>query len=428
MFSQAIRTKGRLSVFQNRSYLMYFIATTGSSLGTGMQYVANSWLALQLTGSDASVAIVLLCSTIPGIVLSPVIGGMVDRFDRKYLVACADSFRALVLTSIPILYHLGLLRPWQLYAMALLVAVGDQIYTPSAMAMVREIMPKDQLLNANVTTGVGNQIGALVGSGMSGLIISWFSPVAVMWVNAASFVFSAIFISLIRKGYVSPTITLTHGKSWSLLLKQVQEGVQYIRLNKSIISIYFIMLFLTMTIRTINTLLAPFAKDVLKVGTQGFGYIDASFALGSIAGGVLLPRIVRFIGQARTLVGGLFFISLSLGFLSVSYAVWFAMFAYFILGISFQVRVLLLTAAQKNTLLEYQGRVHATFNLFFSMASLLVYVVIGYLSEKLPLRWLYLFQGGLLFFVFFYVVWKFYRANKATIKATETVSSSFYMQ
>ncbi|MGB8957253.1 MAG: MFS transporter, partial [Tumebacillaceae bacterium] len=153
----------RWSVFINRSYLMYFIATTISSLGTGMQYVANSWLALQLTGSNASVAIVLLCSTIPGILLSPMIGVLVDRFDRKYLAVCTDAFRALVLIAVPILFMFDLLRPWHLYAMAMLVAIGDQIYSPSAMALVREIMPKDQLLNANSTTGVGNQIGALVG-------------------------------------------------------------------------------------------------------------------------------------------------------------------------------------------------------------------------------------------------------------------------
>ncbi|MGB8954336.1 MAG: MFS transporter, partial [Tumebacillaceae bacterium] len=226
-------------------------------------------------------------------------------------------------------------------------------------------------------------------------------------------------ISRMRKGYVPPAAATDSSKSygWSFLLKQIQDGVRYIRSNHSIIPLYVIMLFLTMTIRTINSLLGPFVQDVLHAGTEGFGYIDASFALGSIAGGILLPVIFRRVGQVRAMTGGLFLIALGLGFFSVSFAVWFAMFAYFLMGLAFQVRVMYVTAAQQKTDLEYQGRVHATFNMFFSIASLLIYVVIGVLSEMVNLRWIYMFQGVLLAMAGLYAVLLF-RSSKTNKSAS----------
>jgi len=204
----------RLEIFRYRPYTLYFIGTTVSLIGTGMQFIANSWLALELTDANYSVALLLGISSIPGILFSPVLGVFVDRIDRKLLAATMDLFRGVILLSVPLLWWFKYLQPWHLYLMAFLVALGDIVYSPSAKALIVEVIPQKMLLTANSTTSVANQIGSLVGAGSAGLIIAMFSPIAVMVINAGTFFFSAFCILGMPKMRIVPMDVVSKAKGW----------------------------------------------------------------------------------------------------------------------------------------------------------------------------------------------------------------------
>nr|WP_237565113.1 MFS transporter [Parageobacillus thermoglucosidasius] len=172
----------RFEILRQRPFLFYFIGTTVSMFGTGMQFIANSWLAIKLTRASFSVAVVLVCAAIPGILLSPFIGVFVDRWDRRLLSVYMDLFRAAIVLTIPIFWWLGQLQPWHLYAMAFFVALGDQVYNPSTMALIREVIPKEMLLSANSFSSIANQIGGLIGASMAGLIITYSSMFGIFFI------------------------------------------------------------------------------------------------------------------------------------------------------------------------------------------------------------------------------------------------------
>jgi MFS family permease len=380
----------RLEVFQYRPYLLYFIAYLVSSMGNGMQFIANSWLALELTGKGSSVAFVLIASALPGIVLSPVIGIYVDRIDRKRLAACMDLCRALVILTLPLLWWLGLLQPWHLYLSSFLVAMGKEVYMPSAMGLIREVVPQELLLYANSSNVISLQIGTVIGAAIGGLIIAISTPVMVMIINAITFFFSAFCILNMRKGQVRPKEAL--GKR--LFMDEMREGLTYIAQHTDIIVKYLILLFIWSSLYTINVLLAPFARDVLRVGAAGFGYIDASFALGAILGSLLLPIILRRYGAGWTMTAGMWAISICLLAFGVAPNLWLAIASYLLLGMAFQVAILYITKVQERVPVSHQGRVHSVFNTLFSIASLGVFLIMGYLGQIISIRWLYGFQSA----------------------------------
>jgi DHA3 family macrolide efflux protein-like MFS transporter len=413
----------RFVVFRYPPFRRYITGYTVSMLGTGMQFIANSWLALQLTGKSYSVAFVLVASALPGIVLSPLIGIYVDRFDRKWVAATTDLFRALILLGIPVLWWLGKLQPWHLYLTSFLVALGDEIYVPSAMALLREVIPTKLLLYANSATNISMQVGGLLGSGLGGIIIAFSSPINVMFINAASFILSAICISTMRRGYVSPQISGEKLESnYKFFLENLKEGARYIRGRTSLIIKYLMMLFIRSTFYTINVILAPFAKDVLHVGAQGFGYIDACYAIGAIFGNVLLPFVTRRFGAQRVMFIGLWGIGIGLFLFAISQNIITAMACYLLIGLTIQVGVLFLTAAQEETDIRYQGRVHATFNTFFALLSLIVYISMGFLANITSLRWLYMTQvvlvaiAGWIAYVAIYRKWKKARVTQDALQ------------
>jgi len=385
-----------LKVFRHRAYALYFMGNIVSWVGNSMQFIANSWLALELTGQAYSVAIVLIAYSVPGIILSPLIGVYIDRFDKKWFAAAMDIFRALVLFAVPILWWLHMLQPWHLYAMSFLLAVGDVTFSPTISALIREVVPQDVLLSANSYNSVALQIGSVMGAAVAGILVAVFSPLIVMIVNALSFLFSAICIISMRSGIL---YSKTTGNEHFVhrFLQELRDGLRYILGQPTITIRYLIMLTISATLYTINVLISLFAKNVLHIGVQGFGAMETSFAIGSIVGNLLMPGLAQRGNREHLMTWGLWAMAFSLVLLAISHTLWFALLSYFLLGATFSIWALYFTSVQEIVASDYQGRVYATFNTFSSLISLGIFFIMGVLSGQVSIRWLYGLQAGLLF-------------------------------
>ncbi|OLE22246.1 MAG: hypothetical protein AUG49_19805 [Catenulispora sp. 13_1_20CM_3_70_7] len=362
-------------VFRYPPFRWYFIGTGVSLTGTGMQFIGTAWLVLDLTGANRSIAIMLVCSTVPGIVLSPVIGVYVDRYDSRRLAAAMDLARAVAVLATAVLWYAGELRPWHLYLMTFLVAAGDAVYNPAVLCLIREITPAPLLLPANAATSIANQLGTLLGAALAGLVIAAFAPGAVMLVNAASFAVSA-------------------GCLWRI---RARVGLGYLVHGPGLAGVYVLLLLVTSTVKVINALLPPFATRTLGLNATGFGYVDAAFGIGAILGNLLLARVTRWFGAGRAMVAGGLILAGGLGFFSLAQNLGTAVAGYLVLGTAFTVRVLYLTRAQQLTDLSVQGRVHSAFTTVISAATLVVYVAVGIVADRISLRWIYAAQAVLLF-------------------------------
>jgi len=381
-----------------RSYFVYLVAYTVSMLGTGMQFIANSWLVMQLTNRGGAVSLVLAAGAIPGILFSTAIGTYVDRYDRKKLAVAADIFRGVVLIGVVYLYRAGLLTAPQVYLMSFLVAFGDEVYTLAATVLVREIVSKDLLLRANSTISMMSQGGILVGTALGGLIVARSSPLTVIVINAASFFFSSLCIWAIRVDHeLQPNGIVQAGRRrLSQVLDEICAAWRYIRSLRDVIFCYAMMTVIRATLFFINVLLPPFSKNVLRVGAQGFGYIDAGFAVGAVLGNFALPRASARFGHRALLVAGPLAAAGSLFAFSAAHGLVTAIGAYVFLGIACQAGVLYMTVSQTLVDIQYQGRVHATFNVVFAASSLVVYLLAGYSADIVPIRGLYATQAALL--------------------------------
>lgn len=389
----------QIILLHKKAYALYAVASAVSSIGTGMQFLVDSWLALQLVGANYAVALVLIFSALPGIVLSPVIGLAVDRLDRKFLASGMDLFRGTVLLLVFLLWWFKLLQAWHIYLMTFLMATGDQVFFSSTRGLIREILPKELLLSANATTVTMIQLGMSLGAATGGLVIAIYSPGAVIVLNAISFLISGSCIINMRRGYVSPRVALVHSTGFQGLFDDLKAGVDYISQHTFLVRPYLALFSLTMTISVMNVLLAPFAKDVLHTGAAGFGYIDASFALGAVLGALFLPLFTRWVGEKPLMVLGVAATGGGLILFALAKTLIVAIIAYFLIGICFQVRILHSTNAQRNVDVDYQGRVATFFYTIFALITLVIYSIMGFLQEVLSQRYLYAFQGIFLFLV-----------------------------
>jgi MFS transporter, DHA3 family, macrolide efflux protein len=96
-----------------------------SAIGNGMQFIATSWLATELSGQGYAAALVLIAQTVPALLLGPFLGVLSDRIKRQHLAVALDLLRALALLLVPLAAWAGSLQLWQLYAVTFVTALGD---------------------------------------------------------------------------------------------------------------------------------------------------------------------------------------------------------------------------------------------------------------------------------------------------------------
>lgn len=295
---------------KTRDFGFLFAGQTISQIGDSLNKVALLWFVYELTGSAMKMTVVGLLQTLPPLLFGPLIGVYLDRFRKKPVMIAVDLLRTLTVLLIPLLYLMEALTLERLYILVFLTAVVSTIFGPALASAVPLIAPKDRLTAANALMQSTANVGLLVGPAVSGLGIALIGAQNVLYVDAATFLLSALCLFPIRVQETLPPATAgwTKGVGQDLL-----AGFRFVFVEQKTV----FLLMVTATLYSVGVsafvfLLPVFAKDVLAVGpiqlgwlwsSLGAGMLLASFGLASITQGDLSRRL-RLIAGALA-VGGL---------------------------------------------------------------------------------------------------------------------------
>jgi MFS family permease len=346
-----------------------------------------------MTGSPRAVALVLFTGAIPGVFLGPFIGVAIDRFPRRWVFVAADLTSVTVLAAATALVVTGHLRTWEVFVMVFMLGLTQSTAIPTGTTLVREVVPVEKLLAANSTTGVSVQLGNVVGTAIGGLIIEASSVAWVLGINLISFAASALFIAGVRTDRV---IVREQGEGWRATIGRSAAGLRYLRKNPATLPSYALVLLLFAVLYMMNTLVAPFATNVLNVGAGGMGLIDAMFAVGAILGGLVLPLLTARMNRDRLAGFGVVGMGAALLLLSTSGGLAEPMLFYTIAGFNFQAFYIFRTRVQEKVPVDIQGRVMALLITSVGLASMLVYASLAVFVSSFALRLIYLACGAAL--------------------------------
>lgn len=388
----------RLEPLRPSAYRRVATALMVSNIGNGMQFIANVWLILELTDSEWGIPVVLLIGALPGVILGPFIGIAMDLFPRRLLFIVTDLVAAAVLGVAAALMITDNLQTWHVYVVVFFLGLVESISMPTGAALVREIVPVDKLLPANATSGVAIQIGQVAGASAGGLLIAASSVTSVLLVNMGTFLLSALLILGLRTaGYSRSTPTGPRG--WRSNLEWSAQGLAYLRRHPAMLPSYLMLLVLFATLYLLNTLLPPYAVDVLDVGSSGLGLIDAMFALGAVAGGIALPLLTARLNRDRMAGLGVIGLGLALVGMGLASGLLVPMLMYAAMGISFQAFYIFRTKVQAAVPVDLQGRVMAMLITSVGVCRLIVYATLAVFAGAVTLRSTYVAGGLLLVFL-----------------------------
>jgi predicted MFS family arabinose efflux permease len=288
-----------------------------SGLGDSFHFTAICWYTFTLEHNGAVTAIVLACYFVPRVLLAPLGGVLSDYFQRRKLMIYADLMRALLVLVIPILIQF-----WPLNIIGLLCAVNFALSTvtivfkPSEVGVVRELISKKQLIKANGLLEVIASISRCIGPCLAGLLLTFLSISSLFYLDALSFVISAILLSFVQAGNnLSSKVLKINTTSF---FKEQNKGFKVIFQNKLSLTLILTMVVSNLVVSGISMIILPNLSNSYLLGLPGFGALESALGLGMILGGLSIDRLIKRVNDLNLILGGL--IIMASAYLVMSFA------------------------------------------------------------------------------------------------------------
>lgn len=267
---------------------MLWIGQAASQFGDRIHQIAVLWWALNSRGHLLDAGWVMVATTLPAVLLSPVAGALADRVDRRGLMLACDIGRALitgVLAAIAV--SGGLTLPLLIGASVALSALGA-LFTPASMALVPDLVPPADLVKAGSLQELTIQMATLLGPPLGGLLVALLGTSAAFGCNGLSFLVSALALAAIGAAGKAPGPT--GGSFWADLWDGVRLAREIPLIGYLLAAFGFTNLFLAPLM-----LFLPRYAELFGRGPGGLGMLEGALALGILlATGLLMWQALGF--------------------------------------------------------------------------------------------------------------------------------------
>jgi len=401
--------KAGWALLRRRDFGMLWSGGLISETGDWFLLVGLPVWVLQVTGSSLVTATVFLVGLLPGLVVGPLAGVLVDRWDRRRTLVVVSLAQAAFL--LPLLAVDGRNRLWIVYLVMAVEAALAQLNDPARNALVPSLVAKADLVGANALIGLNSNLARLVGSPLGGIMVEVAGLPGLVVADAASFLLGAALIALVRSdaggsraGGADPAPDVVHsprpGPRRAGVVREWVDGLR-VTLGDRGLRWGLVVNGLAGVAQGIFTVLfVLFVTRVLGGDGADVGLLRGVQAIGGLLGGVLVVGLAARLQAGRLLgVSLLVFAAIDLAIWNgplVTTADWLYLALFVAAGIP-GVGVLtgLTSLVQERTAEAYLGRVFATYLGSFNGLMALGMLLAGLLGDTLGVVAVLNAQAGL---------------------------------
>ncbi|MEK3929769.1 MFS transporter [Bacillus sp. FSL R7-0642] len=180
----------------SKEFKIFIFGLLISRIGDSLYTFALPWIAYQLTSSAVIMSSLFAINVLPIVLFGPLVGVIIDRYDRKKLLWIADITNIILVSLVPILYTLHLLEIWHLYVITFILAVMSMFFDVTTVTVIPHIAGAS-LTKANSFYQMINQLASLFGPMIAGIFISFIGGFQVLWINVLSFIATLVAVILL---------------------------------------------------------------------------------------------------------------------------------------------------------------------------------------------------------------------------------------
>ena len=295
-------------------FRLLFLSTFGSSIGTLLAAIALAIDVKDRTNSGAWVGAVLVVEFLPTVFVGLTLGPLLDRLERRKLMVGADLVRAAVFAALPFATSAA-----EIVALAAVAGLGSGFFRPAVYAGVPNLVPEELLADANALLQTVENVSWAGGPVLGGLLTAAAGPHAAYWINAASFLVSAVLVARIPARMLQSATALSRGH-WT----DLKEGVGAAIRSRPLLAVLIGWSVASLGAGGISVSEVFMAKNTLSAGDFGYGLLYGGAGTGLVVGGILSATVVRRFGIASAYGVSITMMAVGFGAGAASPDVWLA--------------------------------------------------------------------------------------------------------
>ena len=279
----------------NKSFARLFYATMISAIGNNIHRIALMVLVYSLTEEALWVSLTLGVQLVTSVVVGPLISTWSDAQERRKLLVWTDLLRVPLVLLIPLV---GIQSLVVLFVIVIAMEVLRNLHSPVVWTVVPELVSEEEMDTANSMLRFTNRFAEVVFVGLAGLLVAAVGAASAFWIDAGTFLISGLIVLGLPR--MEPNQEEQTGY-WS----RVREGIDHLLKNPTIRRTVGT-LFCAAMFGSVEAVLGiVLAVSIMKVGSSGFGVMEAAMALGAILGTIIVPKITSRMSREKLFLMGL---------------------------------------------------------------------------------------------------------------------------
>ena len=197
-----------LGALRYRNFRLYWFAGIGQAAALGMQFLILGWLVLELTNSPSQLGLVIAIYGAPNLALLMFGGIFADRVDRRWMLFYSQTIVAALIFGTATLTLYQLISIWHIYGIAFILGTIQGVNMPARMAIVPDLVGRDDILNATSLNMAVFNTGRIMGPSLAGWIIQHVGMGHALYFNALCYALGCVCL-LMMSGVESADRTRT---------------------------------------------------------------------------------------------------------------------------------------------------------------------------------------------------------------------------
>jgi MFS family permease len=296
------------------NYRRLFLATIGSGAGTWLALVALEVDVWQRTHSSGWIAALLIADMLPTFAIGILVGPLIDRFSRRRLMVGADLIRFGVFAALPFTTSAT-----QIVILATVAGAATGFFRPAAYAGLPNLVKDDDLASANALLQTADNLTWALGSLAGGALVAASGVDAAYWINACTFLISAVFLYGIPQRLLQASAAASRGH-WA----DLKDGFSLTVRSKALLTVLVAWNVAMFSNAAVNVAEPRLAFTAFDAGTFGLGLMMGSAGIGLAFGAYLAGQWIERRGLANVYGFSLALMAIGIGLAAVSPNVWIA--------------------------------------------------------------------------------------------------------
>lgn len=366
-----------------------------SLMTSAIVQMAIIWYLTDISGSAMVLSIAALIGFLPQALLGPFIGVYIDRHDKKNIMMVADCVIAVATLCMIIITHFWGLSIGVVYVVLLIRSIGSGFHTPCISAVTPSIVPEEQLSKCAGYSQSIQSLSYIISPMIAGLLYAWVGMEIIL---ATDVLGALIAVCTLYRVHIPK---MEYKMESVNLLKDTKEGFQALRNDKGLYYVVLLSMNFSILFMPLNALFPLMSMDYFQGTAIHASFVESSFAIGMLAGSILLGIWGGFKKRHITLVLANVLLGLAVtiaGALPTSGFVFYVILCFFIGFASPLFNGTFMTLIQERIAPQYLGRVFSLSGTIMSLAMPIGLAVCGLFADDIGINYWFLCSGiGLMF-------------------------------